>query len=80
MVSSDSTISFVNNNGSPALQAALLQELQNRSTAANAMIQNGATLGDIRANLRSMNWTPPLGSCNTRCRVMIWNGNDLCVR
>eukprot|EP00959_Pyramimonas_sp_CCMP1952_P261072 5458630-Pyramimonas_sp.AAC.1 len=61
MVSSDSTISFVNNKGSPALQAALLRELQNRSTAANAMIQNGATLDDIRAILRSTNWTPSTG-------------------
>eukprot|EP00959_Pyramimonas_sp_CCMP1952_P409191 8575542-Pyramimonas_sp.AAC.1 len=27
-----------------------------------------------------MNWTPPPGSCETRCRVMIWNGSELCVR
>eukprot|EP00959_Pyramimonas_sp_CCMP1952_P014693 311375-Pyramimonas_sp.AAC.1 len=80
MVSSDPAISFVSNKGSPALQAALLHELQNISTAANAMIQNGAALDDIRANMRSMSWTPPPGSCKTRCRVMIWNGNELCVR
>eukprot|EP00959_Pyramimonas_sp_CCMP1952_P317720 6649762-Pyramimonas_sp.AAC.1 len=40
MISSDSTISFVNNKGAAALKAALLQELQNRATAANATIHN----------------------------------------
>eukprot|EP00959_Pyramimonas_sp_CCMP1952_P467092 9491034-Pyramimonas_sp.AAC.1 len=80
LVSSDSTISLISNMGSPALQAALLQELQNRPTSTSAMIQNGATLDDIRANLRSMNWTPPPGSCNTCPRVMIWSGDELCVR
>eukprot|EP00959_Pyramimonas_sp_CCMP1952_P414141 8676834-Pyramimonas_sp.AAC.1 len=79
MVSSDSTISCANNKGAAALKAALLEELRSRSTAANATIHNGAKLDDIRANMRSMSWTPPPGSCETRCRVMIWNGNELCV-
>eukprot|EP00959_Pyramimonas_sp_CCMP1952_P335045 7015932-Pyramimonas_sp.AAC.1 len=41
--------------------------------------KNGGSLNDIRANLRSRSWEAPLGRSKTRCRVVIWNGNELCA-
>ncbi|CAK0790537.1 unnamed protein product, partial [Prorocentrum cordatum] len=79
LVSSDSTIAFLNAKGSPELNAALKQQLEGRSSGERVHAKNGGSLGAFRANLRSMSWEAPLGRSKTRCRVMIWNGNELCV-
>eukprot|EP00959_Pyramimonas_sp_CCMP1952_P229694 4802391-Pyramimonas_sp.AAC.1 len=71
-------MAFVSSEGKPALNSALKEQPNDRSSGSLITIRNGGSLGDIRAPLRSMSWEEPLGRSKTRCRVLVWNGNELC--
>eukprot|EP00959_Pyramimonas_sp_CCMP1952_P328144 6870223-Pyramimonas_sp.AAC.1 len=80
LISSDSTVAFVSSKGRPALSSAHKEQINARSSGSLITIRNGADLDAIRASLPSLSWGGPLGHCPTRCRVIVWNGSELCER
>eukprot|EP00959_Pyramimonas_sp_CCMP1952_P270714 5659290-Pyramimonas_sp.AAC.1 len=73
LISSDSTVAFVSSKGKPALNSTLKEEINACSSGSLITINNGGNLDATRAS-------EPLGHCSTRCRVIVWNGNELCER
>eukprot|EP00959_Pyramimonas_sp_CCMP1952_P390820 8190120-Pyramimonas_sp.AAC.1 len=61
--------------GEAALSSALKEQLIIRSHGCRTSVRGGATLDDIKVPLRSMRWAT---ACPTRCRVIVWDGSELC--
>eukprot|EP00959_Pyramimonas_sp_CCMP1952_P413465 8664067-Pyramimonas_sp.AAC.1 len=77
-VPSDSTMASVSSKGRPALNSALKEQINARSSGSLITIRNDGSLDDIRASLPSMSLEEPLGHSSTRCRVVVWDGNEPC--
>ncbi|CAK0822682.1 unnamed protein product, partial [Prorocentrum cordatum] len=75
LISTDSTMALVSTKGKSALSSALKEQLTMHSHGCQTSVRGGETLDDIKVSLRSMRRAT---ACPTRCRVIAWNGNELC--